>query len=94
MINKTVEKATTKCKAPICSVCEDCTHKLKTNDMHILQTPDTFTLYKHKINNNFRLQKCERVDLFSCASIAIELPFQKVREKLNTSVERDANYTN
>ena len=29
---------------------------------------------------------------FSCASI--ELPFFKVRDELNTSVERDANYTN
>ena len=29
---------------------------------------------------------------FSCASI--ELPFQKVRDELNTSVERNANYTN
>ena len=52
-------------KAPICSIYEkDWTHKPKTNDMPILQTPDTFTLYKHKNANNFKHQKCERVDLF------------------------------
>ena len=58
---------------------KDCTHELKTNDMYKPHTPDTFAPYKHKISNNFRQQKCERVDLFSLASI--ELPFHKVRDK-------------
>ena len=51
--------------------------------MYVLQTPDTFTLYKQKINNNFRHQKCEMWTCFSCTSI--ELTFYKVRDELNTN---------
>ena len=61
----------------------------KTNGMHKLQNHDTFTLYKHKSKNNFRHRKCERVDLFFCAST--ELPIHKVTDELNTDVERDEN---
>ena len=55
---------TAKRKSPIGSVCEKTTHKLKMNDMHVLQTPGTFTQYKHKITNNSKPEKCERVDFF------------------------------
>ena len=58
------KKAITKRKAPIRSICEKTMHKLRTNDMQILQTPDTFTLCRHIITNNFKHQKCERVHLF------------------------------
>ena len=51
---KNSKKAATKRKAPICLVCEKTTYTLKTTDMHLLQTPGTFTLYKHKITNNFK----------------------------------------
>ena len=45
---------------------KDYKRQRKTNDMHVLQNHDTFTLYKHKSKNNFRHQKCERVDFFLC----------------------------
>ena len=45
-------KATAKRNAPIRSICG--------KTVHIY----AFTQYKHKITNNFRRQKCERLDLF------------------------------
>ena len=56
------------------------------NDIHVLQTPDTFTLYKYKITNNFRHQKCEESTCLS--SNSIELPFHKVKD-----IESNKNYT-
>ena len=60
--------------------------------MHVLQTPDTFTLCKHKITNDLDSKIAKEWTCFSCASI--ELPFHRVRDELNISVERDANCAN
>ena len=57
--------------------------------MHVLQTPDTFTLCKHKITIDLDCKIWKEWTCFSCASI--ELPFHRVRDELNISVERDAN---
>ena len=78
-------------------------HKHKRNDRHVLQTRDTFTLCKHKTRDTFTLCKhkitndldskiAKEWTCFSCASI--ELPFHRVRDELNISVERDANCAN
>ena len=47
--------------------------------------------FTNKITGSFRQQKCEREGFFFCASI--EVPFDKIRDELNTNVERDENYT-
>ena len=47
--------------------------------------------FTNKITGSFRQQKCEREGFFFYASI--EVPFDKVRDELNTNVERDENYT-
>ena len=85
------KKATTKRKAPICSVCEKTAH---INSKRMICTHHNHLTHLHftnKITDSFRQQKCEREGFFFCASI--EVPFDKIRDELNTNVERDENYT-
>ena len=58
-----------------------CTHHNHLTHLH----------FTNKITGSFRQQKCEREGFFFYASI--EVPFDKVRDELDTNVERDENYT-
>ena len=59
------KKATTKRKAPICSLCEK---TVRINSKRLVCTYCELLIHlhrrKHKIPNNFKHQKCERLDLF------------------------------
>ena len=59
------KKATTKRKAPICSLCEK---TVRINSKRLICTYCELLIHlhrrKHKIPNNFKHQKCERLDLF------------------------------
>ena len=64
--------------------------------MHILQTPDTFTLTDTKIQTiqTPKMQKIGFAFLAFTCFFSIELPFHKVKDELSTNIKTDANCTN
>ena len=85
------KKSATKRKVPICSICEK---TVRINSKRMICVYYKLLTHLHCTNrntNNFKHQKCEKVDLFSCASI--ELPFHKVKDELSTNMKSDAKYT-
>ena len=87
------KQATTRRKAPICSVCEK---TVRMNSKRMTCTYCKLLIHLHCTNTKSLIisdtKNSKEWTCFSCAST--ELPYNKVRDELNTNIESDENYTN
>ena len=84
---------TAKRKSPIGSVCEK---TVRINSKWMICTYCKLQAHLHNTNTKSLIilnqKNAKEWTSFSCVSI--ELPFHKLRDQLNTSIEKNANYTN
>ena len=87
------KQATTRRKAPICSACEK---TVRMNSKRMTCTYCKLLIHLHCTNTKSLIisytKNSKEWTYFSCVST--ELPYNKVRDELNTNIESDENYTN